>query len=53
LAYLARKELKKLEQYSEIRLNNSKYYLEKINNKNIEILPLLKERAGARTNDYN
>ena len=53
LAYLARKELKKIEQYSEIRLNNSKYYLEKINNKNIKILPLLQERAGVRTNDYN
>ncbi len=38
LAYLARKELQKLDIYSKIRLENSKYYLENIKNNNIEIL---------------
>lgn len=38
LAYLARKELNKIEIYTDIRLNNSKYYLENIKNNKIEIL---------------
>ena len=38
LAYLARKELKMLNKYIDIRLDNSKYYLKSINNKKIEIL---------------
>jgi len=37
LAYLARKELKKLEEYTEIRKNNYEYYLE-----NSPIIPFLK-----------
>jgi dTDP-4-amino-4,6-dideoxygalactose transaminase len=54
LAYLALKELEKLDEYTKIRLENIKYYLENINNKKIQILPFLsKERAGVRTKDYN
>jgi dTDP-4-amino-4,6-dideoxygalactose transaminase len=38
LAYLARKELKQLDDYTKIRLDNSKYYLENIKNSSIEML---------------
>ena len=38
LAYLARKELEQLYDYTEIRLRNSNYYLENIKNDNIELL---------------
>jgi dTDP-4-amino-4,6-dideoxygalactose transaminase len=38
LAYLFRKELKKLDKYTTKRLDNIKYYIENLRNKNIEIL---------------
>ena len=38
LAYLARKQLKKLDSYTKKRLENSKYYLENINNKKIQFI---------------
>ncbi len=38
LAYLAKKELQKLDEYTKIRLENSKYYLENIKNNKIKIL---------------
>jgi len=38
LAYLARKELKKLDFYTKKRLENSKYYIENLKNKKMEIL---------------
>jgi dTDP-4-amino-4,6-dideoxygalactose transaminase len=54
LAYLALKELEKLDKYTEIRLKNIKHYLENINNNKIQILSLLsKEKAEVRTKDYN
>ena len=38
LAYLARKELEKLDEYTKKRLENAKFYLENIKNKKIEII---------------
>lgn len=38
LAYLARKELKKINEYKKIRLKNSEYYLKNIKNNNIKYL---------------
>jgi len=52
LAYLARKELKKLDKYTEIRLENSKYYLKNTKKSKINFLPFLQERAGVK-NNYN
>ncbi len=51
LAYLALKELEKLDEYTQIRLENAKYYLENIKNNKITFLPLLEERVGE--NSYN
>ncbi len=38
LGYLAKKELSRLEKYTKIRIDNSKYYLENLKNPKIEIL---------------
>ena len=48
LAYLARKELKKIEQYSEDRIEKSIEYIQLINNKKIEVL-----FHTITENDYN
>jgi hypothetical protein len=38
LAYLARKELSRLDEYTKNRLEKSKYYMDNIKNRKIEIL---------------
>jgi len=54
LAYLALKELEKLDKYKKIRLENTKYYLENIKNDKI-YLPFLKGVSERREiiNNYN
>ncbi len=50
LAYLARKELKKIDEYTKIRLENARYYLEKIKNSKIKIIGQI-HRSAPTKND--